>query len=182
MDEIAIFFLGDLDLRAIRALGECNFVPLAVGGGIRTGAEAVAAVRAGADKVCLTWRGVESVASINDVSRRIGSQSTVVVINDGDREAVERAVSAGAGEVLLQSRARDGMMEGYDEESLARLARGCPVPVVASSGAGAPDHFTRVFGIDGVDAAAAGAIWQFTEHTPRTVKRVLQDKGFPVRL
>jgi cyclase len=186
----------------IRAVARELFIPLAVGGGIRTEADAVAAVEAGADKVSLNTAALSNPSLITTLAERYGSQAVLVAIDakwDGDRcavyarsgqmaanrEAVEWAREAenrGAGEILLTSIDRDGTKVGFDCKLTAAVSGAVSIPVIASGGAGTLDHFTEVFTRGRADAALAASIFHYAETSVRTLKQHLRQQGVPVRL
>ena len=186
----------------IRAVARELFIPLAVGGGIRTEADAVAAVEAGADKVSLNTAALSNPSLITTLAERYGSQAVVVAIdakweNDrcavyarsgqlpASREAVEWAREAedrGAGEILLTSIDRDGTKVGFDCRLTAAVSGALSIPVIASGGAGTLDHFTEVFTQGRADAALAASIFHYAETSVHTLKQHLQQHGVPVRL
>jgi len=186
----------------IRAVARELFIPLAVGGGIRTEEDAVAAVEAGADKVSLNTAALSNPSLITTLAERYGSQAVLVAIDakwDGDRcavyarsgqmsanrEAVEWAREAearGAGEILLTSIDRDGTKVGFDCRLTAAVSAAVSIPVIASGGAGTLDHFTEVFTSGRADAALAASIFHYAETSVRALKQHLQQQGVPVRL
>jgi cyclase len=178
------------------------FIPLTVGGGIRSESDAAAAVDAGADKVSLNTAALSDPDLITTLASRYGSQAVIVAIDakwvngralvyvrsgqtGTEREAVEWAKEAaerGAGEILLTSIDRDGTRQGFDCGLTAAVSKAVPIPVIASGGAGSLEHFSEVF-IDGyADAALAASIFHFSEHGVRDLKTMLRDRGIPVRL
>ena len=177
------------------------FVPLAVGGGIRSLEDAAAVFDAGADKVAVNTAALADPSLVTRIASRYGSQAVVVAIDakragrrfevyarsgraPTGRDAVEwakEAVERGAGEILLTSIDRDGTRSGFDCALTAAVAAAVPVPVVASGGAGAPEHFVEVFEA-GADAALAASVFHFAEHDIRALKRFLADRGVAVRL
>ena len=185
----------------IRAVARELFIPLAVGGGIRTEADAAAAVDAGADKVSLNTAALATPALITALARRYGSQAILVAVDakrDGDgfavyarsgqtaanRDAVEwarEAESRGAGEILLTSIDRDGTKRGFDCELTAAVSRAVSIPVIASGGAGTLDHFVDVFTEGRADAALAASIFHYAETSVKTLKTHLHQRGIPVR-
>jgi len=186
----------------VSAVAKRIFIPLTVGGGIRSEDDAAAAIDAGAEKVSLNTAALTDPPLITRLASRYGSQAAIVAIDakwvDGkalvyvrsgqsgtEREAVEWAKEAadrGAGEILLTSIDRDGTKKGFDCELTAAVSRAVPIPVIASGGAGSLEHFTEVF-IDGcADAALAASIFHFSEHAVRDLKEMLRDRGIPVRL
>ena len=186
----------------IRAVARELFIPLAVGGGIRTEADAAAAVEAGADKISLNTAALASPALVTTLAQRYGSQAIVVAVDakkDGDRFAVyarsgqteanrdavewaREAESRGAGEILLTSIDRDGTRRGFDCELTAAVSRAVSIPVIASGGAGTLDHFVDVFTEGRADAALAASIFHYAETSVRTLKDHLHQRGIPVRL
>ena len=186
----------------IRAVARELFIPLAVGGGIRTEEDAVAAVEAGADKVSLNTAALSNPSLITTLAERYGSQAVLVAIDakwDGDRcavyarsgqmsanrEAVEWAREAearGAGEILLTSIDRDGTKVGFDCRLTAAVSAAVSIPVIASGGAGTLEHFTEVFTSGRADAALAASIFHYAETSVRAIKQHLQQQGVPVRL
>jgi cyclase len=186
----------------IRAVARELFIPLAVGGGIRTEADAAAAVEAGADKVSLNTAALSNPQLITILAERYGSQAVVVAIDsklDGDRFAVyarsgstaagrdavewaREAESRGAGEILLTSIDRDGTKAGFDCPLTAAVSSAVSIPVIASGGAGGLDHFVEVFTTGRADAALAASIFHYAETGVRALKTHLRQHGIPVRL
>ena len=191
----------------IQAVSSKLFIPLAVGGGIRTEADAEAAIEAGADKVSLNSAALADPSILGRLADRYGSQAVVVAIDakrlkDGfinddfevysrsgtsatRREVVEwarEAESRGAGEILLTSMDRDGTRAGFDCELTRRVATAVSIPVIASGGAGSYQHFLTVFTDGQADAALAASVFHFAEHTVSGLKRYLHSHGVPVRL
>lgn len=185
----------------IRAVAAELFIPLAVGGGIRSEKDAAAAFDAGADKVSLNTAALATPDLLTRLAARYGSQAVVVAIDakrtDGrfevfarsgqaatGRDAIEWAAEAerrGAGEVLLTSIDRDGTRSGFDCELTAAVAGHVSIPVIASGGAGTFDHFHEVFTAGRADAALAASVFHFSEHGVLELKRFLREKGIPVR-
>src|SRR5215467_10751548 len=186
----------------IRAVARELFIPLAVGGGIRTEADAAAAVDAGADKVSLNTAALSNPTLISTLAQRYGSQAVIVAIDakrDGDhfavyarsgqtaagRDAVEWAREAedrGAGEILLTSIDRDGTKIGFDCVMNAAVSAAVSIPVIASGGAGTLDDFVDVFTGGRADAALAASIFHYAETSVRALKIHLQRHGIPVRI
>ena len=185
----------------IRAVSSELFIPLTVGGGIRTEADAAAAIDAGADKVGVNSAALADPTLLTRLSARYGSQAVVVAIDakrvDGrfqvfsrsgstptPRDAVEWAIETegrGAGEVLLTSIDRDGTRAGFDCELTAAVSTAVSIPVIASGGAGTFDHFTDVFQVGRADAALAASVFHYSEHAVSELKRHLREGGIPVR-
>jgi imidazole glycerol-phosphate synthase subunit HisF len=186
----------------IRAVARELFIPLAVGGGIRTEGDAAAAVDAGADKVSLNTAALNEPDLITTLANRYGSQAVLVAIDakkEGDRftvyvrsgqsptdrDAVEwarEAESRGAGEILLTSIDRDGTKVGFHCELTAAVSNAVSIPVIASGGAGRLDDFVDVFTTGKADAALAASIFHYAETSVASLKRHLRAHGIPVRL
>jgi imidazole glycerol-phosphate synthase subunit HisF len=186
----------------IRRVARELFIPLAVGGGIRSEDDAAAAVEAGADKVSLNTAALSNPSLITTLANRYGSQAVVVAIDakrEGekfavyvrsgqtatDRDAVDwarQAEACGAGEILLTSIDRDGTKVGFDCPMTAAVSAAVTIPVIASGGAGTLDHFVDVFTAGRADAALAASIFHYAETGVRALKQHLQQEGIPVRL
>ncbi len=193
-----------------RVSGEL-FIPLAVGGGIRSEADAEAALDAGADKVALNSAAIADPSLVTRLASRYGSQAVVVAIDakrddlgadhrrveaarfavfarsgsaETGRDAVEwarEAAAAGAGEILLTSIDRDGTRTGFDCAMTAAVSGAVPIPVIASGGAGTFEHFHDVFTRGRADAALAASVFHFSEHAVAELKTFLHERGVPVR-
>ena len=193
--------------RTIGDVARNLFIPLAVGGGIRTEVDAAAVVDAGADKVSLNSAALADPDLISRLAVRYGSQAVVVAIDAkrgptaagpngfavyarsgtsaAGRDAVEwarEAASRGAGEILLTSMDRDGTRSGFDCELTAAVSRAVSIPVIASGGAGSFDHFVDVFTRGRADAALAASIFHFSEHGVADLKQHLASAGIPMRI
>jgi cyclase len=186
----------------IRSVARELFIPLAVGGGIRTEDDAAAAVDAGADKVSLNTAALKTPDLITTLANRYGSQAVLVAIDakhNGDRYAVyvrsgtseterdavewaQEAESRGAGEILLTSIDRDGTKVGFHCELTAAVSNAVSIPVIASGGAGGLDDFVDVFTRGAADAALAASIFHYAETSVATLKQHLRQHGIPVRL
>jgi len=190
-------------LDVVSRTAEEVFIPLTVGGGVRTDDDVDALLRAGADKVSVNSAAVRDPSLLSRCADRFGTQCMVVAIDakrrgDGwdvfvdagrsptGRDAVEWAAEVtarhGAGEVLLTSMDRDGTGEGYDLELLRAIADAVAVPVVASGGAGTPEHFAEALTDGRADAVLAASRWHDGDLTIREVKEHLASRGIPVRL
>jgi len=188
--------------RTIGAVAREIFLPLTVGGGIRSEEDAAAAVDAGADKVSLNTAALRSPELVTTLAKRYGSQAVIVAIDakrrdtgfavyvrsgttDAARDAVvwaHEAEARGAGEILLTSMDRDGTKAGFDCEMTAAVSDAVDIPVIASGGAGSFDHFTDVFTTGRADAALAASIFHYAESSVTDLKRHLRTHGIPVRL
>jgi cyclase len=197
--------------QTIAAVAAEIFLPLCVGGGIRTEEDAAAAIEAGADKVSLNTAALADPNLITTLAKRYGSQAVIVAIDArgsgasgfsrivparyevfarsgqtvAGRDAVEwarEATDRGAGEILLTSIDRDGTKAGFDCEMTAAVSDAVNIPVIASGGAGTFEHFADVFGPGHADAALAASIFHFNEKSVSDLKRFLASTGIPVRL
>lgn len=189
-------------LDTIRQVSQRLFIPLAVGGGIRSMDDARAVIDAGADKVSLNSAALSNPALITTLARIYGSQAVIVAIDakraGGHYEVFSRsgtskeamdavswareAADRGAGEILLTSIDRDGTRAGFDCELTAAVSTAVQIPVIASGGAGVPEHFVDVFSSGRADAALAASIFHFSEHAVRDLKEFLAARGVPMRL
>jgi len=192
----------------IAAVAAEIFLPLTVGGGIRTEDDAAAAIDAGADKVSLNTAALSDPDLITTLAKRYGSQAVIVAIDakrveaglqsrlryavfarsgqvGTTRDAVEwarEATDRGAGEILLTSIDRDGTKGGFDCEMTAAVSDAVNIPVIASGGAGTFEHFAEVFTAGHADAALAASIFHFNERSVRELKDFLAKQHIPVRL
>jgi len=187
-------------VEAVRRVAEAVTIPVLVGGGVKTLRDAEALFKAGADKVSINTAAVKNPGLIREMAEVFGSQSTVVAIDAkraGERyevyirggreptgldamEWAKKAVELGAGETLLTSIDRDGTKLGYDTELTALIARAVNVPVIASGGAGALEHFYEAVKA-GADAVLAASLFHFRQLTIRQVKQYLRERGAEVR-
>jgi cyclase len=189
-------------LGTIREVSRRIFIPLAVGGGIRSMDDARAVIDAGADKVSLNSAALADPSLVTAVANTYGSQAVIVAIDAKraggrfevfsrsgtsreTRDAVawaREAADHGAGEILLTSIDRDGTRTGFDCELTAAVSTAVPIPVIASGGAGTPEHFAEVFSAGRADAALAASVFHFSEHAVRDLKTFLAERGVPMRL
>jgi len=196
----------EIMLDVVRRKAEVVFMPLTVGGGIRSIDDVRALLNAGADKVSINSTACRHPEFIQQAARRFGSQCIVVnidpkrVIQDGREvwdvhinggrigtglEAVAWAREVqrlGAGEIVLTSMDADGTKNGYDLEITRAVTRAVTVPVVASGGAGCPQHLADAILLGGAEAALAASIFHFGQYSIRQTKQVMRDRGIPVRL
>ncbi len=210
-DEIVFLDVGaapegrDTDLAWVRRTAERVFIPLTVGGGVRSAADAARLLRAGADKVAINTAAVRRPALIGELAHRFGSQCVVLsvdvrrspgsgsaprweVVVEGGRtptgrdalEWMQAGVAAGAGEILLTSIDRDGTRGGYDLPLLAAATAVLPVPLIASGGAGESSHLAAALR-HGAAAVLAASIFHQGSWTVGEVKRALRAAGFPMR-
>jgi len=202
----------EIMIDVVRRTAEQVSMPLTVGGGIRTLENIRDLLRAGADKVSINSAAVRDPDFVGAAAARFGSQCIVVNIDpkrvsrdgegsEGSREVWEvhinggriptgleavnwarRMVRLGAGEIVLTSMDADGTQNGYDIEMTRAVADAVDVPVVASGGAGSPEHLYQVLTAGRADAALAASIFHFGVYTIAQTKRYLADRGVPVRL
>ncbi|MTD16738.1 imidazole glycerol phosphate synthase subunit HisF [Nakamurella sp. YIM 132087] len=190
----------------IRRTAEQVFIPLTVGGGVRTVDDINALLRAGADKVSVNSAAVARPEFLSEAARRFGSQCVVIAIDarrtddprcpsgytvttHGGRQATDidaldwarRAEDAGAGEILLTSMDADGTKAGFDLEMLRSIRSAVAVPLIASGGAGALGHFPEAVEA-GADAVLAASVFHFGTFRISEVKQQLAEAGLPVRL
>jgi len=190
---------------AVRRAAEKIFIPLTVGGGIRSLDDALQVFDAGADKISINSAALIRPHLITEIGSRFGAQAVVVAIDarrsgnpavfaevyvSGGRKATGRSVvdwareaeSRGAGEILLTSMDSDGMRTGFDCELTAAISEAVQIPVIASGGAGNVSHFADVFTRGRADAALAASIFHFGVSDARSLKQQLAAMGLPVRL
>lgn len=178
------------------------FIPFTVGGGIRTTADFKELLRAGADKISVNSAAVRNPDLINEAAQKFGSQCVVCAI-DAKRRAeggwevylnggrlptgidavkwAQEAVSRGAGEILLTSMDCDGQKTGYDIALTKAVSESVGVPVIASGGAGALEHFSDALTVGKADAVLAASLFHFNEIPIADLKDYLQKQGIPVR-
>jgi cyclase len=190
------------DYESIVDFSEGCFVPLTVGGGIRSIEHVKRLLRSGADKVSLNSIVYEKPEFVSEVAQVFGSQCVVVSIDahlrsDGQYECyshagqrptgyevgewAEKMERMGAGEILITSIDLDGTMQGYDQGLIRAVTSRVKIPVIASGGAGCYDHMVEAVQESHAAAVAAASIFHFTEQTPREAKKVMAAAGIPVR-
>jgi cyclase len=208
IDEIALLNISPQNVnddslhRMIADVAPYCFVPLAIGGGIRTIAQVHDAIRTGADRVIMTTAVADNPSLITQAANRFGSQAIIAAIDvrknaQGDYDAyvdygrrkvdlppaalAKRAEEHGAGEILVQAIHRDGSRQGYDLELIELMCGTVGVPVIALGGVGAPAHMADAMPIAGVGGLAAGNYLHYTEHTAAVAKAALMTKGGDLR-
>jgi len=192
----------DTIVELARRTADNVFIPFTIGGGIRSAEDAQAVLDAGADKVSVNSAAVQRPELIGEMAEVFGAQCVVlaidakstngsweVYVNGGriatGKDAVEWAregVQRGAGEILLTSMDRDGTTEGYDLELTRAVAGAVGVPVIASGGAGEPDHLVMAISEGGADAVLAASIFHYGTYSIAEAKSRLEGAGIPVRL
>ena len=192
----------DIILHIIEAVAEQVFIPLTVGGGVRSVEDVRRLLNAGADKVSINTAGIQQPQLIADASARYGAQCIVCAIDaratgpqrwevftHGGRKATgldavawsRQVAELGAGEILLTSMDRDGTREGFDLALTRAVADAVPVPVIASGGVGRLEHLADGVTEGGADAVLAASIFHFGEFTVGEAKRLMAARGIPVR-
>lgn len=187
----------------VERTAEQVFIPLTVGGGIHSVANMKALLQAGADKISLNSAALKNPGLIAEGAAKFGKQCIVVAIDakyhaednswhvysrggrdDTGLDAIQwakKAVSLGAGEILLTSMDGDGTKDGYDIALTNAICKAVSVPVIASGGCGNADHMAEVFAKTSADAALAASIFHYGEITIPEVKQILQKKGVAIR-
>jgi imidazole glycerol-phosphate synthase subunit HisF len=181
---------------------DCVFVPLTVGGGVRTVDDARRLLEAGADKVGINTAAIRDPGLIEATARRFGAQAVVVAVDakrrpDGSYEIYShggrtpegldavawcrRVADLGAGEILLTSMDRDGTRRGYELELTRTIVDAVPVPVIASGGVGELEHLVAGLTTGGADAVLAASIFHYGEHTIAEARAYLRERGVCVR-
>lgn len=191
----------------VKKTAEKVFMPLTVGGGVRTLEDIRALLKAGADKVSINTAAVKNPEFVRDASERFGSQCIVVAIDakkrlpeshppswevyiHGGRTPAgidvllwaEKMEGYGAGEILLTSMDRDGRKDGYDIELTRSVSEAVTIPVIASGGAGTPEHLYEGLTAGKADAVLAASIFHFQEYNISEVKEYLKGRGIAVRI
>ncbi|PJI07388.1 MULTISPECIES: imidazole glycerol phosphate synthase subunit HisF [Clostridium] len=187
----------------VRKTAEKVFIPLTVGGGIRTLEDFKNILRAGADKISINSAAIRNPELIREAAKRFGSQCVVVAvdarrnkdnksfnvfINGGRKDTgidaiewVKKCEELGAGEILLTSMDADGTKKGYDVELTDKVCRTVGIPVIASGGCGKLEHFDEIFKKTSADAALVASLFHYREYTVGEVKNYLKEHDIPVR-
>jgi imidazole glycerol-phosphate synthase subunit HisF len=188
--------------RLARRCADDVFIPFTIGGGVRSVEDAQVVLDAGADKVSVNSAAVARPELLSEMAGVFGAQCVVLAIDarrerggygvyvDGGRRAVGRdaidwaqeGVARGAGEILLTSMDRDGTEDGYELELTRAVADAVDVPVIASGGAGTPEHLVAAVERGGADAVLCASIFHYGRHTVREAKERMHEAGIPVRL
>ena len=186
----------------ISEISEECFMPLTVGGGIKTIDHIRKLLQIGADKVSLNTHAFTNPSLISQAANKFGRQAIVISIDakktkphryevfiKGGKQNTSKEITMwakevaelGAGEILLTSIDQDGKMNGFDTTLIQQVSKAVRIPIIASGGAGIPEHFISAIKY-GADAVAAASIFHFTQHTPLSIKIAMHKKGIPVRL
>ena len=194
----------DLILEVAARTAESVFIPLTIGGGVRSVDDVKRLLRSGADKVAINTAAVRDPALIERAAGEFGSQAVVLAVDarrtsrgwevfvEGGRRPTGRdavgwaaeGAALGAGEILLTSMDRDGTTDGYDLELTRAVAEAVGVPVIASGGAGQPEHLADAVDPDkgAAEAALAASVFHFGTFSIGEAKRALEARGLPVRI
>ncbi len=205
LDITASFQKRKTMLEVVEKTAECTFIPLTVGGGIRTVEDIKNLLNSGADKVSLNTAAVENPSLVQIGAEKFGRQCMVVAIDVkrqniqpekwevftyGGRKAtgidvfewIKKVEQLGAGEILLTSMDADGTTEGYDLELTRRISEMINIPIIASGGAGTLEHISDVLTRGKADAALAASIFHYNKYSIMELKEYLAKKGIAVRL
>ena len=193
----------DIILHIVEACAAQLFIPLTVGGGVRTVADVRRLLNAGADKVSMNTAAVNNLSLIDEASAKVGNQCIVVAIDARQtgpgrwevlthggrtptgRDAVawaRQAQALGAGEILLTSMDRDGTRDGFDLALTRAVSDAVDIPVIASGGVGNLQHLVDGVTQGGADAVLAASVFHFGEYTVRQAKEFMRERGIEVRL
>ena len=191
----------DILYSLVERIAEEIYVPFTVGGGIKSAEEARRIIKNGADKVFINTAAVNRPELVREIAEIVGTANLVVAIDakwngsywevytHGGRKArglnavewAKKVEELGAGEILLTSMDTDGTKEGFDIPLTKAVVEAVDIPVIASGGAGKPEHFYEAFKA-GAEAALAASIFHYNEYTVRELKEFLAERGIPVRL
>lgn len=203
LDIVASLYQRNLDFELLRSVTENIFIPVTVGGGIRTIHDINNALRSGADKVAINTHAVHHPEFVSEAAKEFGSQCIVLSIEakkrsnekweaftDGGREPsgvdvvewAKRAVLLGAGEILITSIDQDGTRRGYDLPLIKEITAFAPIPVIVHGGAGTLESFASVIREGGADAISASTVFHYNDVTIGDVKKSLRKSGISVRI
>jgi cyclase len=202
LDITASYEKRDILIDIVRKTAEEIFIPLTVGGGVRSLEDIRKLLKAGADKVSINTAAVKEPQFVERASKRFGSQCIVIAIDAKRKEEIwevythggrvpteldailwaKKMEEMGAGEILLTSMDRDGTKDGYDIELTRTISEGVGIPVIASGGVGTLEHLYEGLVCGKADAVLAASIFHYREFTISQVKSYLREKGVTVRL
>jgi len=189
-------------LTLLERVSEACFMPLALGGGIGTAADAARLIRNGADKVVVNSAAYSDPTILTRIADEFGAQAVIASIDArslnggyalysdcgrrresiGLEEHVDRCIEHGAGELLVNSIDRDGTMQGYDIPLIDGVVKRSPVPVIGCGGAGHYNHLKDAFTLTGVSALACGSLFNFGDNNPIRAKAFLSNYGIPFKV
>lgn len=203
LDIVASLYQRNLDFELLKSAAENIFIPITVGGGLRSINDINNVLRSGADKVAINTYAVKNSGFIKEAVREFGSQCIVLyveakkqagggyeVYTDGGREKtgleviswIKKAIKLGVGEILVTSVDKDGTRCGYDLELLKKISVFSPVPVIAHGGAGRPESLKQAITEAGVDALSISSIFHYNEYSIAEVKDYLSSNNINVRI
>ena len=203
MDIVASLYGRNLDLDQLKTVTEGIFIPITVGGGIRSIGDINNALRAGADKVAINTNAISHPEFLKEAVETFGAQCIVLAVDakkqpnakyepytDGGREKtgkevvpwVKKAIEMGVGEIMVASIDKEGTKEGYDLELIKSITSFAPVPVIVHGGAGSMDSIFEVINEGSADAICASTIFHYKEQTIGKVKKYLNGKGVNLTL
>ena len=202
MDIVASLYQRNLDFNFLKSLSSGIFIPITVGGGIRSINDINSALRAGADKVAINTYAIKNPQFLNEAVKKFGSQCIVLSIEakkrpdggweaytDGGREKTgidavqwaKKAIKLGVGEIILTSIDHDGIRKGYDVELISAVSSFSPVPLIVHGGADKPDSFLEVLKRCRPEGLSAASIFHYGDFSIKDIKKHLFNKGFPIR-
>ena len=202
MDVVASLYQRNLDFDLLKSVAENIFVPITVGGGIRSIGDIDNVLRSGADKIAVNTYAIHHPEFISEAVKKFGSQCIVLSVEakkignnkweaytDGGRERtgidavdwVRKAVSMGVGEVVITSIDKDGTRQGYDLELISAITAFSTVPVIAHGGAGSKESVAQAITISRPDAVAAASVFHYNDFTISSLKNFLHSKKLRVR-
>lgn len=203
LDIVASLYQRNLDFDLLKSVTEDIFIPVTVGGGIRTIGDINNALRAGADKVATNTHAIRNPRFISKAAKEFGSQCIVLFIEakkkidgtyeaytDGGREPsgveviewAKRGIELGAGEILISSIDQEGTRKGYDVPLVNKISSFSPIPVIAHGGAGKMESIARVITAGRADAISASSIFHYQDYSIGEMKKYLGEQGIHVRI
>ncbi|MBI2020918.1 imidazole glycerol phosphate synthase subunit HisF [Candidatus Giovannonibacteria bacterium] len=203
LDVVASLYQRNLDFDLLKSVTENIFIPVTVGGGIRSIHDINNALRAGADKVAINTYAIHNPAFLTEAAKEFGSQCIVLYIEakrrpdgtyevytDGGRERsgieavswARRGIELGAGEILVTSIDNDGTMRGYDIDLISKISKFSPIPVIAHGGAGTPDSIKDAICDGRADAVSASSIFHFKDYKAGDIKKYLKERNINTRI
>ena len=203
MDIVASLYQRNLDFDLLKSVAENIFIPITVGGGIRSIGDIDNALRAGADKIAINTHAIHNPEFISEAINKFGSQCIVLSVEakkigndkweaytDGGRERtgidavdwVKKAVSMGIGEVVVTSIDKDGTRQGYDLELISAITEFSTVPVIAHGGAGSKESVAKAVTASRPDAVAAASVFHYHDFTINSLKKFLHSRKLRVRI
>lgn len=202
MDVVASLYQRNLDFELLKSVTDGIFIPITVGGGIRSLNDIDNAMRAGADKVAINTYGIRNPQFLTEAVRRFGAQCIVLSVEakktgsnqweaytDGGREHTgvdaidwaKRAIRLGVGEIVITSIDNDGTRKGFDMELIGAITSFSSIPVVAHGGGGKYETFSDILNSASPDALAAASVFHYQDYTISSLKKYLKSKKFNVR-